>query len=328
MSARWLTLALLALAAALWLRLQSMAPPGPLLEQPSAQLTTAEPDAREPPPWGSHWPDQPSASLEGRALAYSLRGSEPDGQIRFDEHGQLIIDRALRRRFDYWLSGAGEISLARMRQLLSEPLAGHYSSMQIDQLLAEFDRYLDYLRAVSEQQLEPAASLHEQLAELEQLQQHWLGEERAEAWFGEHNRYMARSLAILAGEISPGEADSDPWADELLAATSHHADVVLNRDYLQQAIDPQQRYLERRSLYGEAAAERLADLDAQRSDWQRRLDQYAQHYRQLQAAPNLTASERAASLLQLRQQGFSEPEQRRLLALQHAGLLDADGDTP
>ena len=265
-----------------------------------------------------------SASLQNQA--YSLRGSDPDGQVRFDEFGQLVIDRELRRRFDYLLTTSGELSLGQMRQLLSEQLADHHSIMEIAQVLDEFDRYLSYLRAVTEHGLEPGSSLRQQLAELKRLQQHWLGSERAEAWFGESNRYMARSLAILEGEITPGEPDLDPWAEQLQAATGHHADVLLNREYRQQGIDPQQRHQERQILYGQAAADRLAALDAQRDDWQARLDHYRQHYLRLQQQPNLSASERAARLEQLRQQGFSEAEQRRLLALQQAGLLEDPGD--
>ena len=330
MQRRLIVLALLAAAAGGWLLLEKPGsePPSPGHQEPqgNAEPSRAAPgsDSRLAESRTVRHSGNNSALLQNQA--YSLRGSDPDGQIRFDDFGQLVINRELRRRFDYLLTTSGELSLGQMRQLLSEQLDDHHSSMEIAQVLDEFDRYLNYLQAVTEHGLEPGSSLRQQLAELKQLQQHWLGSQRAEAWFGESNRYMARSLAILEGEIPAGEPDLDPWAEQLQAATGHHADVLLNREYRQQGIDPQQRYQERQILYGQAAADRLAALDAQRDDWQARLDHYRQHYLRLQQQPNLSASERAARLEQLRQQGFSEAEQRRLLALQQAGLLEDPGD--
>ncbi|MGB0514343.1 MAG: lipase secretion chaperone [Wenzhouxiangellaceae bacterium] len=77
----------------------------------------------------------------------------------------------------------------------------------------------------------------------------------------------------------------------------------------------------RRRLFGAAAAERLATLDAQRADWNSRLSRFAQARRQVL---NQGGPDAAAALGALLEQSFDPAEQRRVLALLDAGLLPTD----
>jgi lipase chaperone LimK len=257
-------------------------------------------------------------------VAASLAGSDPDGEIRFAPDGRLVIDRALRHRFDYLLSAIGEQSLEQLRQSLLASLTGRFSRDQVEQVMAEFDLYAAYLRAVDELFPDRPASLHEQMTALTELQADLLGQQRAEAWFGEENRYIKRTLAAMDGDLEPGNPDQDPWAAEIEQATSHHLALEMNRQYQLLDLPADQRHLERSALFGEDAADRLAELDAERAAWQARVDAYNALRQTLLDDPALSGAEIEQLLARELALGFDETEQRRILAMQKAGLLDGD----
>ena len=261
-------------------------------------------------------------------VAPSLSGSDPDGEISFDRHGRLVIDRALRHRFDYLLSAIGEQSLEQLRQGLLASLTGRFSRDQIEQVMAEFDLYAAYLRAVDELFPDRPASLREQMTALAELQSDLLGQQRTEAWFGEENRYIERTLAAMDGDLEPGNPDQDPWAAEIEQATSHHLALEMNRQYQLLDLPADQRHLERSALFGLDAADRLAELDAERAAWQARVVAYADQRQALFDNPALTTAEIEQLLARERELAFNETERRRILALEKAGLLDEEPGRP
>jgi lipase chaperone LimK len=261
-------------------------------------------------------------------VAASLAGSDPDGEIHFAPDGRLVIDRALRHRFDYLLSAIGEQSLEQLRQSLLASLTGRFSRDQVEQVMAEFDLYAAYLRAVDELFPDRPASLHEQMTALAELQADLLGDQRTEAWFGEENRYIERTLAAMDGDLEPGNPDEDPWAAEIEQATSHHLALEMNRQYQKLDLPADQRHLERSALFGQDAADRLAELDAERAAWQARVVAYADQRQALFDNPALTPAEIEQLLARERELAFNETEQRRILALEKAGLLDEEPGRP
>ena len=70
-------------------------------------------------------------------------------------------------------------------------------------------------------------------------------------------------------------------------------------------------YQLRAATLSPAAADRLADLDREQADWQRRIAEYQQQRHQLQARATPPS---AAELQQLRDAGFTPLEQKRLPA--------------
>jgi len=140
--------------------------------------------------------------------------------------------------------------------------------------------------------------------------------------FGEENRYLERTLDILAGEMRPGDPDLDPWADEVQAATGHLLAAEMNRQYELKRIDPSLRHAEREVLFGSDAADRLAELDAERAAWQLRVAEYTQVRRELahQLGSETAAFEQA--LEDYRAQHFSPAEGRRIQGMERAGLID------
>ncbi|MGB0514521.1 MAG: lipase secretion chaperone, partial [Wenzhouxiangellaceae bacterium] len=176
---------------------------------------------------------------DSSALPPSLRGSQPDGDIRFDDTGGLVIDRGLRHRFDYWLTGLGEVSLKALRERFERSLGTELSPDQIERVLAEFDLYTEYLMAADDLLPVEFGSLVERHRALMALQRQLLGDSRADAWFGEQNRYIDHTLAAM----DPGDQNADPidepWAAEIDAPTRHHSALALNSPSVRETVSPE-----------------------------------------------------------------------------------------
>jgi len=254
----------------------------------------------------------------------SWSDADRDGEVRFDSNGRLMIDAELRRRFDFVLTGLGEQGLPALRQLLIEQLSGELGPTQVEQVLAEFDLYTAFLQAADELMQVTGSELASRFDSVRDLQRELLGEERAEAWFGDQNADIARALAIQAGEFEAGDPASDPLAADLAAATGHHTALEMNRQYEGLAIEPAQRYAEREALYGPDAAERLAALDQERAAWNDRLQRYADYRASLLRDGRLSDGEIEQALSTWRAGAFSDPEIRRVIALEQANRLPSD----
>ncbi|MCB1627382.1 MAG: hypothetical protein KDI48_06605, partial [Xanthomonadales bacterium] len=212
----------------------------------------------------------------------SLRGSAPDGQIRFDAQGRLQVDAELRRHLEWWLSLLGEISLPEIRQWFGESLLG-LDDAQRRSTLDFFDRWVDYLRAADAAL--PDGSTTERLEALSALRRQWFGDAAAEALFGDEERYTrhvlsrrallqdtslsveqrAAALADLDQQLSPEQRQMRAQTVDPLLLSEQTA------QFEQLNISPDQRHAERAALVGESAANRLAQLDLQRQDWDQRM---------------------------------------------------------
>ncbi len=260
--------------------------------------------------------------------APSQLGSAPDGEIRFDEQGRLISDRSLRRRFDDLLSAIGEVDLDILRARFAQRMIAELGPEKAEAVLRELDLYIDYLRAVDG--LNPGRDwgLAQRVEHLADLQQRVLGSERADAWFGEENRYVEKTLRRLAGESDEGQLDevAIERAAALAESTEHHLAVEQSRQFEALAVSPEQRFEERSALFNEQAALRLAELDEARASWQSRLDGYQRERAALMAQMSeASAVDRERALQDLLQVHFDDAERRRVLALEDAGVLPGSG---
>lgn len=266
--------------------------------------------------------DELPAEVLARLEQSSLRGSNADGSVRFDGAGRLIVDADLRRHLEWWLSLLGEMPLAQIRELYRRSLPASLNSTQSTAALAFFDRWVDYLQAADATL--PDGSTLQRLDALALLRRQWFGEQAAEALFGEEEHYTrhvlqrqallrdqsltperrAAALAELDAQLSPEQRQMRAESIDPLLLSEQTAQF----DRL--GIDASQRLAERSALVGADAAERLAQLDLERLDWEARMAALRQVSRQW------TAAEYEARLQDwLTRQGFSEPEQRRARAL-------------
>ena len=334
-----------ALAALWWSLVDYGRLPAPAPQTPHPARTTDPPAAGASPapaaghsPPGSHGSVHPDlvAGLLERWQHSSLRGSEFDGELGFDEFGRLQADAGLRRLFDYLLTLQGEFTLDEIRALLAHRVLAEHGAGIADELTALFDRYLALKQA--EATVAGIEDPAERLARLAELRRQWFGA-AAEAMFGDEEAHTAYTLARLAllhdRSLDPGQRaealealqqqrDPSRRAGESLALTPS---LLAEHEALLQTqqLDPAQRAAERSALWGEAAAQRLAELDAAEADWQARLAAYASARERLMADVSLDAARREMLLRELLVQGFSEAEQRRVASLQAIGALPPGG---
>lgn len=269
----------------------------------------------------------------------SLRGAEIDGEVWLDAAGRLVPDLGLRRLFDQLLSLRGELDPGSIRRLLADLVSRRHGDSVAREVLAVYDRYIDYLAAVADARLGAIADLHERHARARALRREHLGESLAAAFFAadealaEHTlarieiardrsldaEVRAARLAALDAEAPAAirEARRDATLADLLAEQERQFDAL--------AIDPDTRTAERAALFGVDAAARLAAVDAAEAAWQRRLADYARVTAAIRSDGRLDAAGRAAALEAELARRFDDAEQRRVRSLEAAGLLPDAG---
>lgn len=302
---------------------------------PATATPTAAPVATAATPAGS------SSQIAIDRVAYahrvfaegSLRGSTRDGGARVGADGQLVVDRDLRRMFDYYLTLAGELDAAGIRMLVAEDLATLLPPAVVTVALDQYDRYVDYLRRAS--QLPEGGDLVTRLARLAELRRAVFGEATAKAYFAEEEEHAERTVARLAiaddktltaEQRAAALAELDARMPEQQRAAIDAANsasiAAAQTEHLDQAhADAATRDAERTALWGADAAQRLAELDRQRAEWDRRIADY-QAARERLPVKGKSDAERELAIAQLREQRFADPtERQRVEALESVGAL-------
>jgi len=245
--------------------------------------------------------------------ASSLRGAVPDGLVALDGAGRLVVDRALRRRFDWYLALAGESDHAGLRALFARDVEAAHGVATAAEALAWFDRYVDCLRA--ESALPPVAGAADRLAALHAVRERVLGPAVAAAFYGDEEREAVEVLARLdAGRDAPL-----PRGEAAAAARVAAHDERLARS----AADAATRHAQRSTHWGPEAADRLAALDLERAQWRGRIEAYRRDAQMIHADRSLDDASRNRALVALRAARFDPQERARIEALEAVGRLDA-----
>jgi len=255
----------------------------------------------------------------------SLRGTSADGEISLDAGGRLRPDLGLKRYFDYWLGLIGERTLAQIIELAQADLATRVPPAAASAVLKALTRYLDYLEQESRRGL--SADLDQRQIELKALRREVLGAELAQAFFGEEERDTDLLLARRAilrdtppsaqpAALAALERTREQGAASARLQSVLQADVETQTQALERTdADAATRLAARTVLVGEAAAERLADLDQARAEWDNRVSAFRQARSAIERDAALTKQARQAAIEALKRRDFSDPEQRRLSAL-------------
>lgn len=260
----------------------------------------------------------------------SLRDSEPDGAVTLDAHGRLRPSLEVRRLFDYFLSAIGELELPAIRALLLAHVRGLHGDAVAAEVLALFDRYVDYQQALAAMHAPPGEPLRDRLARVRDLRRRLLDGATADAFFGDEERYTEYTLdrRDLLADATLDERTRQQRLDELEAglpeaqrAQMQEANAAVlvdeqNRQFDALRLDPAQRQAEREALFGAEAAQRLAAADAEQAAWERRVAAYVQARDALHADARLDATARERAVAELRARSFDEAERRRIGSLE------------
>ncbi|WP_437947924.1 lipase secretion chaperone [Sorangium sp. So ce296] len=262
------------------------------------------------------------------AAAPSLRGTDVDGAVLVDANGDLIVGPELLALFDYFLSATGEAPAAAIRARIVAAIRERAAGPAADQAIALLDRYLGYREAAGAERAAQAADPAERLAALREIRRAHFGDEVAARLFGDEEREgeaaIEASRVLADATLSPEERDAR--LAEVEAALPEHlreAREAAVRPLVQQAEEQALRdagasdeelYAHRVATVGPEAADRLAELDRQRADWQRRLDAF-EGARAAIAATEADSEARRAAEEALLARAFTPEERLRVRAI-------------
>jgi lipase chaperone LimK len=272
--------------------------------------------------------EQTSAGV--KALAPSLQGTEVDGELLTDASGRLLVGPGLRMFFDYFLSASGEESAAEIRARIVAEIEARLPKDAAREAIALFDSYVEYRERAS--RLYESGGIPEDLAgrlsSLQALRRQVFGNSDAAALFGDEearDEFALRGLSIDSSlsteekDALQSKLDAQLPANLRAAREETTAPLRLAKDEaaLREAdASPEDLWVLRESYFGTEAADRLAKLDSQRAEWNRRVEEF--HAARLLIIDNSSLSEAAKkeAIQVLLDASFTPLEQRRVVALE------------
>lgn len=260
----------------------------------------------------------------------SLQGAEADGAVGWNPDGTLRLDRGLRRRFDFLLAGLGELTLAQVRARLERDVASVAPADRAARVMEAFDRYVAYLGGVGQLRGGQGSLGESRLSELHALRVRVLGPQMARAFFEEDEQAAERTIdrqALLTrsdlSEDARREAlaavdDRRPGAErEALDRGAQLQTTLAETAALEaSAASAEERRAVRTARLGATVAQRLADLDDERARWATRVDAFRRARDAVLADDALDGASRRRALSGIVERDFSEPERRRIRALE------------
>ncbi len=273
----------------------------------------------------------PVAGAAAGGVPASLRGTSPDGGVRFDTAGRPVADAELRRLLDWYLAAIGEQDLDTIRARLQRDMALRMTPPQLAGVMALFDRYVAYQQASTRRA--GIGDLAARLEAVHALRVRMLGADAAAGFFGEEETEARRVLALQQAQGDASLTDADhaalqasldamsPGYAQARADTALRTQVQrLDAQFARDGASAAERHAERTALLGAEAADRFETLDAQRAQWQTRVTDYATRRAALAQRRDLSTAQREVERRRL-MGGFSAAEQRRIAALDEAGAL-------
>jgi lipase chaperone LimK len=195
----------------------------------------------------------------------SLAGTQPDGDWTLDARGQLQPSRALRQRFDYYLSLVGEMPLADIRDQVLGSARSSLKDPAMGQVMDLWDRYVrlqqhDWKHAVD---LRQPAGWSAALTERQIVRRQLLGADAAYAFYAEEERQLQQMLAqVQSGQSGPAQSSQAAPAPAPLPD----------------------------------ASEREAAVQAQWQHWEQRVNAARERVGQLTQAPELSQPQRQQAI--------------------------------
>jgi lipase chaperone LimK len=279
-------------------------------------------------------PTAPAAAANPFPFVRSLAGTTPDADLKVDAADALVVDAALGRLFDYYLSAQGEKTLPAIRAEIEAELGRLLKPSAAAEARRLLGRYLDYKQALAGAEIamqkgtSPAHAARARLTAMQKLRSQFFSAAESAGLFGFDDAYNADAVARM--EISQDQRLSSAQKAAQLAALDAALPAPLReaRDAPQQVIKLEESVAQLRANGGSdddvyrlraskltpEAAARFSDLDKEEATWKQRIDQYLNARNNLLAQPAVSETERQATLTQLRETRFTPAELPRLVA--------------
>lgn len=268
------------------------------------------------------------------ALPGTLTGTDIPN-LYLDGAGNLVVDESVRDVIEYFLIAArhegNEQVLARLQEYLSMALEGP-AQMQALTVLEQYLRYRDQLDAVVDRdqivgdQTAQMTALKETLERRKTLRRDVLGEQVAQAMFGNSEKYEDYAVGLmqvqLQENLTPAERDSmivalEEQLPEQMRQRARYEREARNVDARIALLHEQggkeaEIYALREAFYGEEVARKMAFMEERSDDWQARVEAFRLNEQQILASVTLTEQQKRQQINQLRDQEFTEDEKMKM----------------
>ena len=275
---------------------------------------------------------QPAAQLTTPGeLPPSLQGASHGIRLHTDSNGQLLLEPHLLQLFDFYFNAIDEEPVATILQRIHHDLANQLQDPALAQARDLLKRYLDYRLAMldlpQQRQEHTAAAFSLHLQTLTQLRERYFSAAENQAFFSSdmsQDQFMLAQLSLNERGLSPEEhlkqlalleAQLPPAQRAARQQVSRDGELYAATETMRQAgASEEEIYQLRAQTLDPQAASALQQLDAQRRDWQARLDAYGKARDSLRQS-GLSATDQQSAIAQLQASSFDEFERKRVSAL-------------
>lgn len=228
----------------------------------------------------------------------SFQGTEPNGDW-CTSTGKLSPCNGLRRRFEYYLLGMGEVTVADIRTLVNDEARRANGEELGDAIMAMWDKYWrlrthEFRNAFVQSDRNTWMPAFE---EQRMVRRQVLGEDWARAFFDDEEAKFKQYVAQAESGQPPPPDPGEPVPQ------------------MAPGKDPAAVHAERVARYGQDAANRLAKADEEWADWERRLAAARVEWERLKTSQNLSDVQRKQDMQAYVSANFKPDEHLRVKAL-------------
>ncbi len=270
---------------------------------PSAAPALIKPAAVVPPPpistsavADAATPLRSLAAIENALFVKgSLRGTEaPPWGVGRDQ--PLKPNRALRNRFDYCLLALSEASLPELTAMIQAQAQRDLGTATAREVMEVWDRYLK----LQQHPFQVAANLGDPMSMQAALQEH---RQVRQSLLGVHwaTAFYADEEERLQTEMESALTGAPPQRSNVEAALMSSPQPGSDLEALQQ---------QRTQHFGPEAAQRLAALDHEHAEWDRRIESARAKVQALKGAQELSETQRTAAIKQVLDTAFPDPTEQ------------------
>lgn len=229
----------------------------------------------------------------------SLQGTEPSGDWCVRDGQTLAPCKGLRDRFEYYILGIGEVSIADIRGLVEDEARRAVGERLAQSIMDIFDKYwrirtYDWKSSFIQSDRSTWMPVFE---EQRSVRRQILGQPWADAFFQDDEKHFQEYYAQLESGQPPPPHPGEPVPQ------------------MDPGKDPAAVRAERVARYGEDAAKRLDEVDAQWAEWDRRLVAARQEWERIQAQAHLSDPQKHDEMARYVDAHFQDKERIRVRAL-------------
>lgn len=230
----------------------------------------------------------------------SFQGTEPNGNWCVT-NDKLAACPELRKRFEYYILGLGEVTIADIRNLVEDEARRAHGDELARAIMTIWDKHWQVRtyawRSVFVQA--DQSTWRPAFEEQRLVRRQILGEEWAKAFYADDEAKFQQFMAQVESGQPPPPDPGEPVPQ------------------MAPGKDPAAVHAERVARYGQAAADRLAKADEEWADWERRLAGARSEWERLKASGQLSDLQRKQDMDAYINANFKPDEHLRVRALLH-----------